>query len=129
MNHIFDGGRCRFCNINDLDAFLCGPEKCPERDGTPFVYTTSTPERPPWRSEQPDHPGDIPPGAALTVTVKDPRFLPAAPLCPCCGSGYPVCSDRGFTHAETCARYTFSENLCPPCTQLMFGQAQPDGGL
>lgn len=27
--HVFSGSRCVYCNVNDLDASLYGPEVCP----------------------------------------------------------------------------------------------------
>jgi len=62
---------------------------------------------------------------ALVVTTKDPRFLPALPLCPCCGEGYSTCGQRrpdgtAWTHEDTCGRYQFGDNLCPRCIGAMF---------
>ena len=31
-NHVFIGGRCYYCNINDLDADAYGPELCEVED-------------------------------------------------------------------------------------------------
>lgn len=42
--HVFDGGRCVFCNTNDLDEDLYGPFDCIRRGQ--FVYTTETPASP-----------------------------------------------------------------------------------
>jgi hypothetical protein len=39
--HVYDWGRCIFCNVNDLDDDIYGPFKCIERE--PYVYTTETP--------------------------------------------------------------------------------------
>lgn len=47
MTHIYNGGRCIFCNSNSLDvAIYEQDEVCTMRDEKPLVYTTSTDESP-----------------------------------------------------------------------------------
>lgn len=46
-----------------------------------------------------------------------PRPYPP-PLCPRCADGYPVCADE-FTHAETCARYVWADDVCDECKPHM----------
>jgi len=42
MNHVYQGGRCIFCNANDLDVALYDDdEKCPKYEEN-FIYTTET---------------------------------------------------------------------------------------
>lgn len=47
--HIYDGGRCVFCDTNDLDNALYGPYECIYRGQ--FVYTTETPPPPASHSD------------------------------------------------------------------------------
>lgn len=43
MKHIYDGGRCIFCNSNSLDvAIFDSDEVCAMREAKPLVYSTST---------------------------------------------------------------------------------------
>lgn len=47
MAHIYNGGRCIFCNNNDLDVSIYAKDEvCTMRDGKPLVYSTSTGEKP-----------------------------------------------------------------------------------
>jgi hypothetical protein len=47
MSHIYNGGRCIFCNSNDLDvAIYDKDEVCTMRDEKPLVYSTSTGQKP-----------------------------------------------------------------------------------
>jgi hypothetical protein len=43
MNHIYNGGRCIFCNSNSLDVSIYDKnEVCTMREEKPLVYSTST---------------------------------------------------------------------------------------
>lgn len=45
MNHIYDAGRCIFCNANSLDVSIYqDDERCDARDpnGAPYSYTSES---------------------------------------------------------------------------------------
>lgn len=47
MNHVYNGGRCIFCNSSSLDVSIYeSSETCSKRDEQPLTYTTSTNESP-----------------------------------------------------------------------------------
>lgn len=53
-----------------------------------------------------------------TVTLPPDQYT-GAWLCPCCGHDgeghrFAICTE-GFTHAESCALYTYSDFLCDDC--------------
>lgn len=44
-------------------------------------------------------------------------------LCPRCGNGKPCCADTKpdgshYSHADTCATYTWATSLCAPCEAI-----------
>lgn len=45
------------------------------------------------------------------------------PLCPRCGGWdgprLPFCTDRGWSHKNTCARYSFALDVCSTCEVAM----------
>ena len=56
--------------------------------------------------------------------MRNPEAYDGTPICPRCGDGWPVCADTSptgekYTHAETCARYEWADDLCPPCDEEM----------
>jgi len=47
MDHIYNGGRCIFCDTSSLDVSIYNTdERCEERDGQPLVYSTASNEAP-----------------------------------------------------------------------------------
>ncbi|MCB5280587.1 hypothetical protein [Arthrobacter sp. ES1] len=47
MPHVYNGGRCIFCNSNDLDVSIYAKDEvCTMREEKPLVYSTSTGESP-----------------------------------------------------------------------------------
>jgi hypothetical protein len=47
MTHIYNGGRCIFCNSNSLDVSIYEKDEvCTMRDEKPLVYSTSTGQEP-----------------------------------------------------------------------------------
>ena len=60
---------------------------------------------------------------------KDPALYDGTPICQCCGDGWPCCAEfnekgTAWTHAETCERYTWADDLCEKCDQKMSGEHQ-----
>lgn len=59
------------------------------------------------------------------MKLKDPWWYDGSPVCPRCGSGWPVCADRNedgirvYSHADTCARYNWADDLCEDCDRIM----------
>lgn len=51
FNHIYDGGRCIFCNVNDLDESIYGPYLCVEREAYTFSTETGKRSADDWRFE------------------------------------------------------------------------------
>lgn len=39
LPHVFIGGRCVYCNVNDLDADMYGPVTCPVVEGRVAVWS------------------------------------------------------------------------------------------
>jgi hypothetical protein len=48
--------------------------------------------------------------------MKDPKDYDGSGVCPRCGSGWPVCAGSEYTHADTCDRYRWADDLCGRCT-------------
>lgn len=45
------------------------------------------------------------------------------PLCPRCGGWdgprLPFCTNAGYSHQGTCAKYTFALDICADCTRIL----------
>lgn len=57
-----------------------------------------------------------------TAVFKDPATYAGQGICPRCGSGWPICADRGpdgqrnWSHEETCAIYRWADYTCGRCS-------------
>lgn len=63
---------------------------------------------------------------------RDPALYAGEVQCPRCGSNdegynFPICASRdengeNYDHALTCAKYVYSDLVCPPCKVIMDAQ-------